>query len=88
MRLWKWIGVAGVAGVAATGVVVARNERQRRAYSPDDVRARLHERAETIENPPPAPAGEPDENGRWAKLRRWLRRSNNDHQSLSVHGSS
>ena len=45
MRLWKWIGVAGVAGVAATGAVVARNERQRRSYTPDDVRARLHERA-------------------------------------------
>jgi len=48
MRLWKWIGVAGLAGVAATGAVVARNERQRRAYTPDDVRARLHERAAAI----------------------------------------
>ena len=44
MRLWKLIGLAGLAGVAATGVVVARNERQRRAYTPDDVRSRLHER--------------------------------------------
>lgn len=50
MRVWKWIGVAGVAGVAATGAVIARNERQRRAYTPDDVRARLHERAATIEH--------------------------------------
>ena len=48
MQWWKWLGVAGMAGVAATGVVVARNERQRRAYSPDDVRARLHERAAAI----------------------------------------
>lgn len=45
MRLWKLLGVAGVAGVAATGAVLARSERQRRAYTPDDVRARLHERA-------------------------------------------
>jgi hypothetical protein len=45
MRWWKWIGLAGLAGVAATGAVVARDERQRASYSPDEVRARLHERA-------------------------------------------
>ena len=45
MRLWKLLGLAGVAGVAATGAVLARDERQRRAYTPDDVRARLRERA-------------------------------------------
>jgi len=45
MRLWKLLGVAGIAGVAATGAVLARSERQRRAYTPDDVRARLRERA-------------------------------------------
>lgn len=44
MRLWKLLGVAGLAGVAATGAVLVRKERQRRAYTPDDVRARLHER--------------------------------------------
>ena len=43
-RVWKLIGVAGLAGVAATGVVLARNERRRRAYTPDEVRARLLER--------------------------------------------
>jgi hypothetical protein len=42
---WKWLGLAGLAGVAATGVVVARSERKRRAYTPDDVRARLRARA-------------------------------------------
>ena len=73
MRLWKWIGVAGVAGVAATGVVVARNERQRRAYSPDDVRARLHERADAIENSEPADIVKEAETGRWARFRRRLR---------------
>jgi hypothetical protein len=30
--------------VAATGVVLARNERRRRAYTPDEIRSRLHER--------------------------------------------
>ena len=38
------MGLAGLAGVAATGVVVARAERRRRAYSPDEVRDRLHRR--------------------------------------------
>jgi hypothetical protein len=57
VRLWKLLGLAGLAGVAATGAVLARNERQRRAYTPDDVRARLHERAATLaDNPEPAPA--------------------------------
>jgi len=41
---WKAIGLAGVAGVVATGVVVARRERERRAYTPDEIRDRLQER--------------------------------------------
>ena len=40
----KLLGVAGLAGVAASGVVAARAERRRRAYTPDEVRARLQER--------------------------------------------
>jgi hypothetical protein len=44
MRWWKVVGLAGLAGVAATGVVVARAERKRRAYTPDEVRERLHQR--------------------------------------------
>ena len=43
--MWKLLGVAGLAGVAASGAVVARAERRRRAYTPDEVRARLQERA-------------------------------------------
>jgi len=46
MRLWKLLGLAGLAGVAATGVVVARGERKRRAYTPEEIRTRLHERVE------------------------------------------
>jgi hypothetical protein len=44
MRWWKVLGLAGVVGVAATGVVVTRGERKRRAYTPEDIRARLHAR--------------------------------------------
>ena len=55
MRPWKLLGLAGLAGVAATGAVLARNERQRRAYTPDDVRARLHARHDEAVEPPEAP---------------------------------
>ncbi|MBM7857110.1 hypothetical protein [Lentzea nigeriaca] len=48
MKLWKVLGIAAFAGVAASGVVVARNQRRRAAYTPDQVRQRLQERfAET-----------------------------------------
>ncbi len=46
MNLWKWLGVAGLAGVAATGVVIVRDQRQRAQLSPDEVRDRLHRRLE------------------------------------------
>jgi hypothetical protein len=41
---WKLLGVAGVAGVAATGVVVARKRRSHSEYTPDELRAKLHDR--------------------------------------------
>ena len=44
MRWWKVAGLAGFAGIAATGVVLARAERERRAYTPDQIRDRLHSR--------------------------------------------
>jgi hypothetical protein len=43
-NVWKWLGLAGVAGVVAGGVLVARDQRQRRAYTADEVRNRLHQR--------------------------------------------
>ncbi|MGG5259174.1 hypothetical protein [Phycicoccus avicenniae] len=43
-RRWKLLGLAGLAGVVATGVLVARDERTRRAYTPDEVRDRLQQR--------------------------------------------
>jgi hypothetical protein len=45
-RWWKILGLAGIAGVAATGVAIARAERRRRAYTPEEIRARLRERVE------------------------------------------
>jgi hypothetical protein len=42
--IWKWVGLASVAGVVAGGALVARDQRRRNAYTPDDIRARLHER--------------------------------------------
>jgi hypothetical protein len=44
MRWWKVVGLAGFVGVAATGVVIARAERRRRAYTPEEIRSRLHAR--------------------------------------------
>ncbi|MCW0211732.1 MAG: hypothetical protein OJJ54_00070 [Pseudonocardia sp.] len=54
ITLWKALGLAGLAGVAATGAITARAERRRRAYTPDEIRSRLHERlaeAERAERP-------------------------------------
>jgi hypothetical protein len=48
--LWKLLGLASLAGVAATGVVAVRAERRRHAYTPEQVRARLHERAAAARN--------------------------------------
>ncbi len=45
---WKLIGVAGLAGVAATGVVVARKRRAQHDYDPDELRDRLHRRLAEI----------------------------------------
>ncbi|AFJ34108.1 hypothetical protein MOTT12_01174 [Mycobacterium intracellulare subsp. yongonense] len=42
--MWKWLGLAGAAGVVAGGVLVARDQRKRRAYTADEVRNRLHQR--------------------------------------------
>jgi len=74
VRLWKLLGVAGLAGVAAGGVVLARNERQRRAYSPDDVRNRLHERHATLAEIPAPPTTAELAAGRTHRVARLLRR--------------
>ncbi|MDM4140274.1 MULTISPECIES: hypothetical protein [Mycobacterium] len=43
-NVWKWLGLAGAAGVVAGGVLVVRDQRKRRAYTADEVRDRLHQR--------------------------------------------
>ena len=50
MRWWKIVGLAGLVGVAAGGVVVARAERTRRAYTPEEIRSRLHARLAEAES--------------------------------------
>lgn len=47
--VWKWLGLAGAAGVVAGGVLVARDQRKRRAYTSDEVRDRLHQRLAEFE---------------------------------------
>jgi hypothetical protein len=44
VKVWKWLGLAGVAGVAATGAIIARDQRQRAQLTPEQVRDRLLER--------------------------------------------
>jgi len=62
---WKLLGLAGVAGVAATGVIVARKNRIQSEYTPDEIRERLRRRVAEVtrhgdgatphENQPPDP---------------------------------
>lgn len=47
-RWRKALGLAGILGIAATGAVVAREERRRRSYSAEEIRARLQERYDEI----------------------------------------
>lgn len=49
--VWKLLGLAGVVGVAAGGVLVARDQRRRRAYTPDEIRERLHQRLAEADQP-------------------------------------
>ena len=53
---WKLVGLAGIAGVAATGVMIARRRRSVREYDPEELRERLHRRLAEV---PPA-TGERD----------------------------
>jgi hypothetical protein len=66
---WKLVGLAGLAGVAATGVVVARQRRTPVTLPPDELRERLHRRLAEVPGatteapvaepaPPPAASGD------------------------------
>jgi hypothetical protein len=62
MRMrWKLLGLAGVAGVAATGVVVARKRREHQDMDPDELRDRLHRRLAEIAPEDGHDAGKPVE---------------------------
>ena len=54
---WKLLGLAGLAGVAATGVVVARRRRAQREYEPGELRERLHRRLAEVDGAADAGAG-------------------------------
>jgi hypothetical protein len=72
---WKIVGLAGLAGVAATGVAVVRSERRRRAYTPEDVRTRLHQRVAAIEGVTPVASQPTAHVTRVCRLRRLARKS-------------
>jgi hypothetical protein len=57
MRWWKILGLAAFASVAAGGVVIARDQRRRGAYTPEEIRARLHARLAEASRTPPAVPG-------------------------------
>jgi len=56
---WKVVGLAGIAGVAATGVVIARSRRAHRELPPDELRERLHSRLAEVDAGPGAAPPEP-----------------------------
>jgi hypothetical protein len=59
MRWVKMLGLAAFAGVAATGVVIIRDQRRRSAYTPAEVRDRLHARLTEAPVPADPPADPP-----------------------------
>jgi hypothetical protein len=46
---WKLLGLAGAAGVAATGAVVAKNRRPQSDYEPEELRDRLRDRLQKVQ---------------------------------------
>ena len=77
MKVWKVLGLAGLAGVAAAGVIITREQRERTQLAPEEIRARLHERLEQVPaalawgTVSDAPVGR---GTRWRWLPRWRRR--------------
>ncbi len=49
MRIWKWVGLAGIVGVTAVGIAagastIKRNRRDFVDANADELRVRLHQR--------------------------------------------
>jgi len=59
MRWLKMLGLAAFTGVAATGVVIIRDQRRRGAYTPGEVRDRLHARLAETDAPGQLPPDSP-----------------------------
>ncbi len=74
MNLWKVLGLAGLAGVAAAGVIIAREQRQRTQLAPEEIRTRLHERLEQAPTAPTWGGTVPDVPVSPTTRRRWLPR--------------
>jgi hypothetical protein len=52
MKIWKLLGLAGAAGITATGaLIVIRSHRERTAYTPEEIRTRLQSRAADASKP-------------------------------------
>jgi hypothetical protein len=82
MRWWKILGLAAFASVAASGIVIARDQRRRRAYTPQEIRARLHARLAEASTTPPAAPATPGHNTATRELRPHTQR----HDSVSDRG--
>ncbi|MGO9957295.1 MAG: hypothetical protein ACLP50_15220, partial [Solirubrobacteraceae bacterium] len=79
---WKIVGLAGIAGVAATGVVIAGQRRVQRDYEPDELRERLHGRLAAASANDLASAAHtegPAANRWWVRLRSAALRLPTDH---------
>ena len=72
MNIWKVIGLAGLAGVAAAGVVIVREQRQRSQLTPEEIRTRLHARLEQASAA--AAEGTVPDGASTTPIRRWLAR--------------
>ncbi|WP_141775129.1 hypothetical protein [Phycicoccus sp. SLBN-51] len=63
MKLWKVLGIAGLAGVAATGAIMARDQRRRAQPGPQEIRSRLQQRLEQAEAAQHADAAQQAQDG-------------------------
>ena len=54
----KYVGLAGLAGVAATGGVGARRRRAHQQVDPDELRSRLHDRLAEVRASAPEREGD------------------------------
>jgi hypothetical protein len=51
MKWWKVAGLAAFVGVAASGAMIARAQRRRAAYEPEQIKERLRARLAEADRP-------------------------------------